>query len=149
ADNKSGSIDIWNTRTGRLDHVLPTGLDDLGSSDLAFSPDGNLLASAPQSGTVTLWNVVTGASVRTFLGHPGERLGLRFSADGQRLTSFANSGVAALMTWDIPTANVVTESIKGFESLWIVAVASDGARFVSRDEQLGFLTVFDRQPGPE
>ncbi|KAL6817439.1 hypothetical protein V8C40DRAFT_281654 [Trichoderma camerunense] len=54
------NLKIWNTNTNTLVDI-PDGINLLGTSrqvdDLAFSPDGSLLAVA-SSGTITIWNLV-------------------------------------------------------------------------------------------
>lgn len=54
---------------------------------LAFSPDGTLLAAGQQDGTIKVWEVPSGAQFFTFPGHPppGGNLALAFSPDGKIL----------------------------------------------------------------
>jgi WD40 repeat protein len=58
----------------------------IGHSDgvtvVAFSPDGQLLASPGYDKTIRLWNVATGEVQRTLTGHSDAILALAFSQDG-------------------------------------------------------------------
>ena len=76
-------------------------------TDLAFSPDGSLIASGlgdqtPGSGTVTVWDASTGARVRT-LGEPAGRFDsvndVAFSPDGELLAGIAQTG--AVHIWSV------------------------------------------------
>ena len=44
-------------------------------NNIAFSPDGTLLAAANGNGTIKLWDVAKGRSLRTLSGHRGASLG--------------------------------------------------------------------------
>ena len=48
---------------------------------------------------VRVWDVATGELQRTFTGHAGEILSVRFSADGQTLASGSADGTVLL--WDM------------------------------------------------
>lgn len=54
---------------------------------VAFSPDGSLLATASFDGTVKLWRVDDGVEVATLVGHSAKVLSVGFSADGRSLLS--------------------------------------------------------------
>lgn len=48
--------------------VVQTG-HSKGVNSVSFSPDGRVLATGSQDSTVKLWDVSTGAELRTLIGH--------------------------------------------------------------------------------
>ncbi len=91
--------------------TLPAGLDHLGPdgkplhvAGIAFSPDGQWLASAAYSPTfeadptVKLWEVATGREARTLTAPKGWILGVAFSPDGQMLATAGSDG--SVILWD-------------------------------------------------
>ena len=68
---------------------------------VAFSPDGQLVASASDDRTVRLWDARTGAERRTLAGHSGSVSAVTFSPDGQLVASASYDGTVRL--WDTRT----------------------------------------------
>ncbi len=57
-------------------------------NDIAYSPDGQLLASVSNDNTIKLWNTERGKLVNTLLGHSGSISAVAFSPDGKILATF-------------------------------------------------------------
>ncbi|KAH8651716.1 hypothetical protein BGZ61DRAFT_229661 [Ilyonectria robusta] len=98
-------------------------------SSVAFSADGQRLASGSDDKTVKVWDAATGACVQTLEGHGDWVNSLAFSADGQRLASGSHDNT--IRVWDAATGACV-QTLEG-HSLPVrsVAFSADGQRLAS------------------
>jgi WD40 repeat protein len=129
-------IHFWDYPTGR--HLRSLAAHDVQVSGLAYSPDGNLLAScgdwAAKSNkgdpTIRLWEAGTGTLVRTLTGHEGAVPCVAFSPDGRTLAS-AGEGDRTVRLWDVFTGQPLGV-LKGHTGpVYCVAFAPDGRALAS------------------
>jgi WD40 repeat protein len=93
-----GSIVAWDVRTGR--ELAPFPTESVGYiNDLAFSPDGSLLAASGVQSTINVWDFTNRSVKVPFTGHRGHVTSLAFSPDGRRLVSAGEDGTIRL--WNI------------------------------------------------
>jgi WD40 repeat protein len=71
-------------------------------SAVAFSPDGETLASASYSGAIRLWEVATGRERYRSPGHRGAVWSLTYSADGRWLASASSDTTVLLWSAQLP-----------------------------------------------
>jgi len=109
-----GSIALWDLESG--ERTLGLAGHHGMVFDLAFSPDGGLLASAGKDGTVKLWDVATGALNRELKGHGSWVTSVAFSAEG-RLASGGKDGQAIL--WSLRPGE---EQLQLAHGQWVSAV---------------------------
>ena len=72
------------------------------ASSLAFSPDGQTLASGMKLGDILLWETATGAIKKTLRGHNRRVSQMFFSAEGQTLISVSDDGTILIRNLSHP-----------------------------------------------
>ena len=99
---------------------------------MAFSPDGQRLASASFDQTVKVWDARTGQESLTLKGHTSLVRSVAFSPDGQRLASA--SWDQTVKVWDARTGQE-SHTLKGHTGQVLsVAFSPDGQRLASASE---------------
>ena len=137
------SVTIWATDTGEQLVAIPDA--GPGRHILAFSPDGDLLATAPNDGSVRLWSGDTGESIRVFRRHDNRpdvesQLQPAFSPDG-RLVAAPSYQDSAVALWDIESG-ALTMLTADAEGPTVVAFSPDGRWLVSGHGD-GLIRIWD------
>jgi WD40 repeat protein/serine/threonine protein kinase len=101
-DNQPNEVQLWDVPAGKLLATIPGHLR--GVEALAFTPDGNSLASGDQDGLVKLWDVARLVHRPPLPFHEAAVFGLAVSADGLQA---ATGGLdRAILVWDLTTRRV-------------------------------------------
>ena len=94
-----GRITLWDVTTGQ--EIATLRGHGKGVSQVAFSRDTKLLASAGSDNTIRIWDVASKRDLRTMAGHTAAIESMDFSPDGRLLASASEDGSTFL--WDTTT----------------------------------------------
>jgi len=108
---------------------------------VAFSPDGNTLASGAADDTVQLWDVPTRQPIGLSLSNTGSVDWVAFSPNGKTLATGDADGTVRL--WDVATPLPTSSSlINGHAGVIWVAFSSDGKTLATGDVD-GIVRLWD------
>jgi WD40 repeat protein len=96
---------------------------------IAISPDGKILASGAADNTVKLWDVSTGAELRTLSGHTGAVSAVQFSRDGQKLLSASEDQL--IKVWDAATGKELMTLRGANGPMPALALSPDGKQVIA------------------
>ncbi len=92
------SLHLWDVKTGNEVRAFRGHTDDI--YGLAWSADGQRVASCGEDKTVRLWSVASGTELARGLGHTRTARTVAFSSDGKTLASGGNDRAVCL--WRLP-----------------------------------------------
>ena len=125
------------------------------ASDLAFSPDGRLLATSSLEGSIRLWDASNFELIDELRGHLIGVERLTFSPDGMRLAT-ASQGKEAVKLWDVVSRQEVATLpgeglIKGRLSFspdgnMLVAINAQGKAHIWRAPSFDEIAATESQP---
>src|SRR5439155_3457161 len=134
----------------RLCRVEPVILrDKIGVHSIAFSADGERLASAGGDGAVKVWNSKTGKVTQILKqAHDGNVISVAFHPDGEHLASVGVD--KKVKVWDLTTEHMVCErpcdAIHSFGTAYVVAFSPLDANHVASGSG-GRLMVWNWKTG--
>jgi hypothetical protein len=70
-------------------------------NNVAFSPDGERIASGSEDKTVRLWDVNSGKEIAPFKGHESSVWSVAFSPDGNRIASGSDDKTVRIWRFDL------------------------------------------------
>ena len=111
---------------------------------VAFSPDGNVLASGSHDQTIRLWDVQTGQCLKTLRGHSSGIETIAFSPDGKQLVS--GSRGLDLWLWDVETGQCANRLQGHGERILSAIFCGDGQTLVSTSDDCT-VRVWDMPSG--
>ena len=91
-------IRLWDVRSGRLVRLLAGHA--MGTTSIAFSPNGAILATVGNDGMGRLWNLATGELLTILDGRSASLTSVAFSPDGRTLAATA-MGDNDVRLWDM------------------------------------------------
>jgi WD40 repeat protein/cellulose biosynthesis protein BcsQ len=107
------TVKLWNVETRKLEHTFGVKkrreTKDIGHTNwvwtVAFSPNGEYIASASSDETVRLWDVKTRKQLKVFTGHKDWVWTVAFSPDGEYIASGGDDQIVKL--WNIASRDCV------------------------------------------
>ena len=129
---------IWDIASGVAIGTLSGHTDCVNT--VAYSPNGQLIASACADRTVKLWDADNAQLVRTLHGHGKAVNNLSFSPDGKRLISASDD--RTLKLWDVSTGQELLTLPGHTREIFGVAFSPDGLHIASTGRD-GTVRIWD------
>ncbi|KAB5581153.1 putative WD-repeat protein [Coniochaeta sp. 2T2.1] len=149
-----GTVRLWDARTG-VEKQMFVGCDGgevdssgavTGVNAVAFSSDGNTVASVANERTMRLWDAATGEEKQIFQGHSDRVFAIAFSPDDNNIASASDDRTVRL--WDATTGESKL-ILKGHDKgVCGVTFSSDG-RTIASSSLDKTLRLWDTDTGAE
>jgi Tol biopolymer transport system component len=138
------TVRLWNVSSVAALRVLRGHTTTVIS--IAFSPDGQTVASASSDKTVRLWDTATGTELTVLRGHTDSVMSVAFSPDGRTVASGSLDTTVRL--WDAATGDALRVLSHNGYRVRAIAFSPDGRILASAGGD-GFVRLWDTQTGAE
>ncbi|WP_254568546.1 serine/threonine-protein kinase [Oscillatoria sp. HE19RPO] len=132
-------IKLFNTLTGHSQDVR----------SVAVSPDGRAIASGSFDGTIKIWNLETGALIRTLTGHSdaGEMVSsVAIAPNGTLLASSSNGYGGTIKIWNLATGELLYTIAGTSLGISSIAISPDSQLLASGSEE-GNIYLWNLESG--
>lgn len=123
-------VRLWDiaTRSVKSELRREVGKDENQIYSLAFSPDGNKLASGWKDKKIIVWNLDHPDTPETLTGHSAPVFALAFSPDGKTLVSGGTD--RTIQKWDLSSTAKKPESLSGYaQEIYSLAINRNNELF--------------------
>ncbi len=145
AGSADGSIRVWSTNSGEIvvEFPPPPGPQAGWNADMAFSPNGDLLASVGDSQAtraIRILNLSTPEKMTECQGHDAGALAVTFAADGKTVASGGWRG--RVRFWEVQTGKEIVKTTGHFGAVRSVAFVTDGNSIITKSTD-GTIRLWD------
>jgi WD40 repeat protein len=137
---------ILDASTCETERIITLGSGFAETDVTVFSPDGKLLATGGESGTVMLWDNQTGQLHATLQGHTSTVFAIAFSPDGSTVAT--GSGDQTMRLWDTATGQERLTIKRHHNPVTAVVFTADGKTLLAGDLS-GLVWVLRGGPEPQ
>lgn len=135
-------VDLRDVRCGGAGPRKPLQGHTEAVKSLAFSPDGQQLASSSDDKTVMIWDVATGKPVVTLSGHTEKVFGVAWRADGVQIASASMD--RSVILWHPDASRAVTRLPVDDRVVMALTYSPDG-KWLAAASGSDQVVIWDRQ----
>ncbi|RKU20242.1 hypothetical protein C6503_06625, partial [Candidatus Poribacteria bacterium] len=137
------TVHLWNIPHRTVNLTLKGHTDNVNA--LAFTPEGQTIASGSDDGTIRLWETSTGTEILKL--QSGKTRTLAFSRDGKILASVSSSiKIYKIQLWDVTTGDKLTSIEEQNDSGNVLAFSAD-SKILACGSRDGTIRLWDVATG--